>query len=140
MTAALVTGTLFKAAEQRQSKTGRPFVVATIKVKDREDWQWWRLTAFSESAQSELLRLAEGDALSAQGHLTAGLFTKDSGETKITFSIVADHVLALRQPPKERKPKPEPARPEPPDPRSRQERCAGSWQRPADGPSDDLPF
>jgi single-stranded DNA-binding protein len=137
MTAALVAGALFKTPEQKTSKTGKPFVTATIKVRDGEAFQWWRITVFSESAQAELMRLGEGDVLSAQGHLTAGLYTKDNGETKITFSIVADHILALRQPPRERKAK----APEPPaqDSRSRQDRCAGSWT-PGAGPSDSIPF
>jgi hypothetical protein len=84
------------------------------------------------------MRLGDGDAVSIQGLLTAGLYVKDGGETRITFSIVADQVLALRQPAKERKAKD--AKPEPPqDPRSRQQRCAGSWT-PGAGPSDDIPF
>jgi single-stranded DNA-binding protein len=135
----LVSGALFRAPEQKTSKSGKPFVVATIRVKDREDWQWWRVTVFSESAQAELLRLSEGDSVSAQGAMTAGLYLKDNGETKLTFSLVADQVMALRPAPAERKPakpKPEPA---PPDPRSRQERCAGSWA-PGSGPNDDVPF
>ena len=137
MTAALITGSLFKAPESRTSKTGRPFVTATIKVRDGEALQWWRVTVFSESAQAELLRLVEGDTLSAQGHLTAGLYAKEGAEVKITFSLVADFVLALRQPPR----KPKPKAPSTPTPdRSRPDRGADSWQRPLDGPDDSIPF
>jgi hypothetical protein len=35
---ALVTGTLFRAPEQRTSKAGKPFVVATLKAKDGDEW------------------------------------------------------------------------------------------------------
>jgi len=137
MTRALIVGAIYKAPEQRQSKSGKAYVVATVKVKDGDAFQWWRVTSFSESAAAELMRLSEGDSISVQGLMTAGLYTKDGGETRITFSLIADHVLALRQPPKDRKAKaPEP---QPQDTRSRQQRCAGTWA-PGAGPSDDFPF
>ena len=95
---AIVTGSLFKAPEQRTSKTGRPYGTATIRTKDGEASQFWRVTAFSESAQAELMRLDDGDALAVQGSFKAELYRPDGGETKLSLSIVADHVLALRQP------------------------------------------
>jgi len=100
---AIVTGSLFKAPEQRTSRTWRPFVTATIRAKDGEASQWWRVTAFSESAQAELMRLDDGDALAVQGAFKAELYQPEGGEARVSLSIAADHVLALRQPPKERK-------------------------------------
>jgi single-stranded DNA-binding protein len=100
---ALFSGSLFRAPEQRTSKAGRPFVTATIRVKDGDALQWVRVTAFSESAQAELMRVGDGDALSVQGSFKAELYQPDGGETKLSLSIVADQVLVLRQPPKERK-------------------------------------
>jgi single-stranded DNA-binding protein len=132
---ALITGVLFRAPEQRTSKAGKPFVTATLRVKDGEASQWWRVTAFSESAQAELMRLEEGDALSVQGSFRAELYQPEGGEARVSLSIVADRVLALAQPPRERKAK-APAQ----DERSRQDRCAGSWNGPDDGPNDPLPF
>jgi hypothetical protein len=134
---ALVTGALFKAPEQRTSKAGRQFAVATLKVRDGEAMQFWRVIVFSESTQAELMRLSEGDAVSAQGAMKAELYRPEGGDPKLSLSIVADHILALKQPPRERKAKaPEPA---PQDTRSRQEKCAGSWA-PGAGPSDEVPF
>jgi single-stranded DNA-binding protein len=98
----LVTGALFKAPEQRTSKAGKPFVTATIKAKDGDSAQWWRVIAFSESAQAELMRLTDGDALSVQGGLKVEIYAKDGGEPKLSLSITADHVLALRQPPRKK--------------------------------------
>jgi single-stranded DNA-binding protein len=100
---ALVTGVFFRAPEQRTSKAGKPFVTATIRVKDGDASQFWRITAFSESAQAELMRLGEGDALAVQGSFRAELYQPEGGEPKVSLSIIADRVLALRQPPKERK-------------------------------------
>jgi hypothetical protein len=137
--AALVAGSLFRAPEQRISKAGRPFASATLKVKDGEGVQFIRLVIFSESAMAELMRLAEGDALSAQGSFKAELYAKDGDAPKLSLSIVADQILALKQPPKQREAKPKTPPQEPQDTRSRQEKCAGSWT-PAGGPSDPLPF
>jgi hypothetical protein len=58
--------------------------------------------AFSESIQAELMRLADGDAISVQGALKAELYDKD-GEKRFSLSIIADYVLALLQLSKARK-------------------------------------
>jgi single-stranded DNA-binding protein len=97
----LVSGSLFRAPEQRTSKAGKLYVTATIKAKDGDAFQFWRVTAFSESVQAELMRLTDGDALSVQGALKAETYEKN-GATKLSLSVVADHVLAQRQPPKPR--------------------------------------
>jgi len=72
----LITGTLFRAPEQRTSKAGKPFVTATVRVKDGDPStgsgqasQWWKVLAFAESTQAELMRLADGDAISFKGTL-----------------------------------------------------------------------
>ena len=109
---ALITGMLFRAPEQRISRAGKPFWSATLRVKDGDATQWWKLLVFSESAGAELMRLGDGDALSAQGVFKAEPYDKD-GETRIGFTLFAEHVLALKQPPRERKPKADhPARPD----------------------------
>ena len=102
---AIVTGSLFKAPSLRASKTGRPYVTATIRAKDGEASQWWRVMAFSESAQAELMRLNEGDSCCVQGAFKAELYPPEGTPPKVSLSIIADHVLALRQPPMERKAK-----------------------------------
>jgi single-stranded DNA-binding protein len=116
MTYALVTGTLLRAPEQRTSKSGKPFATGTLIAKDSEAAQWWRVTAFSENAQAELLRLREGEAVSVQGPLKVETYEKD-GETKIALSIIANNVLPLRQPREKTPPR---------------ERCAAT-ERPFDG-------
>jgi len=93
----LITGSLFRDPEQKTSKTGRPYVTATLKVKDGDGFTFWRLTAFSESVSAELMRLSEGDSVSAQGALKVETYEKD-GATKISLSLIADQILALRQP------------------------------------------
>lgn len=132
---ALVNGALFRAPEKKNSKSGRPFVSATIKARDGEATSWVKLLVFSDSAGAELMRLSDGDAVSAQGALKVETYDRD-GLTKVSLTIVADQVLALRQPPRERKkPKQEDAPPR--DTRPRNERWAGDG---ADVFGDDMPF
>jgi single-stranded DNA-binding protein len=135
MISALVSGSLFRDPEQRQSKAGRPFTAGTIKSKNGDEFQFVRMVCFSESAQAELMRLHDGDAVSVQGAFKVELYRPEHGEPKLSLSIFVEQVIALRAPPKERKPK----SPKPEDTRSRQERCAGAWA-PGGGPNDSIPF
>jgi single-stranded DNA-binding protein len=97
---AIVTGAVYRAPEQRTSKAGKPFVTATIRAKEGETTLWWKVVAFSDSAQAELMRL--GDSLSVQGAFKAELYQPEGGEPKVSLSIIADRVLALRQSPASR--------------------------------------
>jgi hypothetical protein len=38
----LVTGALYRQAEKRTSKAGKPFVTATMRAKDGDALQWWK--------------------------------------------------------------------------------------------------
>jgi len=69
-----------------------------------------RITVFSDSAQTELLRLQDGDAIAVQGRLSAETYiSATDGKTNISLNIVAGPVLALRQPPKKREAKAKPS-------------------------------
>jgi hypothetical protein len=104
---ALITGTLFKPAEEKtSSKTGRTFVSAVIKVGgENVDGEFWACLVFSESVQGELLRLGVGDAVSAQGSAKIELYQKDGGEVRISRTIFANAILPLRAGPRERRAK-----------------------------------
>jgi single-stranded DNA-binding protein len=133
----LVTGTLYRAPEQRVSKAGRNFVVATLRAdyRDRET-QWWKVACFSETAQAELMRLSEGDAVSCQGALQVETYDKD-GETKLSLSVRADQVVALKQPARQRERKAEEPKP---DTRAERPSLASHGCDGADPYGDDVPF
>jgi len=111
MIAALLSGVVQRAPESRMSKAGKPFVTTTLRIKDGDGAQFWRLFVFSESAQAEIMRLGDGDALSVQGVPKFELYRPEGGEPRVSLSLTVDAVLALKQPPKERKPKPDKAPP-----------------------------
>jgi single-stranded DNA-binding protein len=108
-TFALISGALFRAAERKTSKAGKDYVTATVKATAGNESEFWRLIVFSESAQAELMRLADGDKLSAQGSMKIELYRSNDGSEKISRTLMADGVLALKPSPRERKPKTEPA-------------------------------
>ena len=101
----LITGALSRAPELKTSKSGKAYVTATIKVAADNAAEFWSVLVFSESTQAELLRLVEGDKVSVQGALKVEPYTARDGQTRINRTVFADHVLALRQPPRERKPR-----------------------------------
>jgi single-stranded DNA-binding protein len=104
----LLAGVLFKAPEIKTAKaSGKSFVVATLKVPGGNEMEFWTAIVFSENAQSEILRLGPGDRMTVQGSLKIELFIAKDGKPRINRTCVADHVLALRQPPRERKPRPD---------------------------------
>lgn len=103
-TSALVSGTLFRAAERRTAKSGRDFTVATVKATDGQTATFWRVTAFNESIGEQLARLNEGEAVAVQGRLDISTYDRD-GETRVSYQIIAEHVLALRQMPQARRPR-----------------------------------
>ena len=100
---ALISGVLYKAPEQKTSKNGNQFVSVTLKARDGDGFQYWRLTAFNQDAQTELMRLSANDAVSVQGLLRAELYKPEGGEPRVSLSLVVDQALAAR--PKPRKPK-----------------------------------
>jgi single-stranded DNA-binding protein len=106
---ALVTGALARAPETKTSKAGKPYVMASIKVAADNAIDYWSVLVFSETAQAELARLGEGDKVSVQGSLKVATYVAKDGETKINRTLFADCVLALRQPPREKKAKAAPA-------------------------------
>jgi single-stranded DNA-binding protein len=99
----LISGSLSKAPETRTSKAGKAFTMATIKVAADSAAEFWSIMAFNEAVQTELARLGAGDKITAQGAFKIENYTARDGATKVSRTLFADHVLALRQPPRERR-------------------------------------
>ena len=108
---ALISGALSCAPEIKTAKSGKAYCTASVRVAADSIVDYWRILAFSELAQAEPLRLGEGDKVSLQGSLKLEVYTNRSGEHKVSRTLFADHVMALRQPPpRQRTPKAPPTR------------------------------
>jgi hypothetical protein len=105
----LLSGSLFRGPERKMSKAGKAYATATMRVTGGREAEFWRLLAFSETAIAELMRLGDGDKLAAQGSLRVELYRAGDGSEKLSRTLMADAILPLRPPPRERKPKAAPA-------------------------------
>jgi single-stranded DNA-binding protein len=94
---ALISGTLFRTPERKISKGGKHYVSATIKCREGDASQFWRVTVFSESAGDEMMCMSAGDAVSAQGAMRAEIWTPEGKEPRIALSLTADAILPLRR-------------------------------------------
>lgn len=104
---ALISGVLYRAAEQKVGKSGKTYTGATIRCREGDGASFWRVTAFNEAAQNELLRLRDGDHVSASGAFTPAIYQPPGADARLSLSLIADQVVALRPKPR---PKPEASR------------------------------
>jgi single-stranded DNA-binding protein len=129
----LVSGALFKNPEMKTSKSGKTYATASIRTASADNTaaDFWNLLVFSETVAAELMRLSEGDKLAAQGSLKLEIYNN-----KISRTVFVDAILALRAPPREKKPKA--AKPAP----TAQGHAEQSIIPPASSPTfdDDIPF
>lgn len=105
----MISGALFRAPEQKISKNDKAYTVATLRSREGDGSQFWRLVIFHEAAQAEVMRLGDGDPLSVTGVLKAEIYTPEGGEPRLSLSIVVDQAIALK--PKKKEPKGESDRP-----------------------------
>jgi len=92
-----VAGIPSDAPASRELKGGRQCVTATLRAKDGKNTRFWHIVAFNETVQADFGRLTDGDAVAVRGALKAELYDR-SGETDLSFRVIAEDVLPLRQP------------------------------------------
>lgn len=98
MIEALITGTMFSLAEQRQGKNDSTFVLAKVKAQPAEGEPLIvNVIAFAREACAALLALDEGDALALSGTLTPKVWTDKQGNTRPALDLVASQVLTVYQ-------------------------------------------
>ena len=96
MIEALITGKLHQRAEERTSKSGKPFVTAKVRTAAGEaESLFVNVVAFSESAASALLALEAGDSLALAGTLKPGAWIDREGNARPSLDLVAAQVLTL---------------------------------------------
>lgn len=93
---ALITGKLHKRAEERTGRSGRPFVVASVRAAAGEGESLFvNVCAFSESACAALLALEAGDSLALAGSMTPKAWTDREGNSRPSVDMVAAQVMTL---------------------------------------------
>ena len=86
---ALILGKLHQRAEQRTSKTGRPFVTAKARTAAGEGESLFvNVIAFGDTACAALLALDAGDSLALAGTLKPGAWTDREGNARPSVDMV----------------------------------------------------
>jgi Single-strand binding protein family len=92
----LISGTIFRDIEVKESKAGKPYARATVKDGFAEDATFVTVYAFDGSAAFEVLRKAtKDDPLAAQGRLKIRTYQKGD-ETKVAVDLMADSILPIK--------------------------------------------
>jgi single-stranded DNA-binding protein len=125
----LLIGSLHRAPDTKTSKSGKDYVVASVKVYNGNEAEFWTTLAFGDDTREALLTCAEGEKVALQGSPKfEANGTDDQGHLKLRRSLFVDAILTARPKPRGRKPKVETAAPEP---RSGREAAEKSWAAPA---------
>jgi single-stranded DNA-binding protein len=91
---ALIAGRLFGTPAERQSKAGKAYATAKVRVAVREgESVFVNVIAFAPPAVTALLALAEGAGVALAGELTPGVWTDKDGKARPSLDLVAHQVL-----------------------------------------------
>jgi single-stranded DNA-binding protein len=89
----LIAGRISRGPERRQTSSGALFTALILQVQAaRNISEFWRVMAFSESAQAGLADLAVGDGLAVAGMLRVEIAERKG---RLSFSVTASRVLRL---------------------------------------------
>lgn len=94
---ALIQGKLLKDPEARQTKAGKPYATARVRVPTTNPAEtiFVSVVAFDPEAVAALLALNAGDAVSVAGPMKVGVWIDSQGNAKPQADIVADRVLSV---------------------------------------------
>ena len=92
---ALIGGKIAKKPEQRQSKSGKPFVTTSLSANvGNGESVFVSVIAFDPAPCRALLALDTGDSVSIAGSLTPKTYTAKDGTIRATLDVVASQVLS----------------------------------------------
>ena len=91
---ALISGRLHSKPVERTGTSGRPFVVAKVRVTDGSgEAHFANVIAFDQGACAGLLALGDGDSVALAGSLTPKLFQPAKGPARVSLDFTAHAVL-----------------------------------------------
>lgn len=103
MIGAVVTGTLVADPVARQTREGKPFTTATLRVPAGEDALFVGLAAFGTTAAARLAQMSKGGTVAACGVLEMNAWTTKEGETRTGWRLTASEVLTAYSATKKRR-------------------------------------
>lgn len=95
MIEALIAGKLFGKPERRTSRSGKSFVSTKVRVPSGEDAVFVGVVVFSDSVQTALLALDDGEAVALAGTLSAKARTDREGNARPNLDLIANQLLTV---------------------------------------------
>ena len=100
----LIGGKVYGKPEQRQSKAGKQFCTARVRVPLADGESIFvSVNCFDTKVTGQLLALGDGDSVALSGSLTPKVWTGKAGETRLSLDMVVHaittpyHVTRKRQ-------------------------------------------
>lgn len=93
MIGATVSGSLVSDPVERQTREGKTFTTATLRVPAGEDAIFVSVAAFDSTAAARLAQMRKGGAVSACGVLEVNNWTTQAGEARSGWRLTASEVL-----------------------------------------------
>lgn len=91
---ALIAGRIFGKPAERESKAGKAFATAKVRVATREgESVFVNVIAFAPPAVTALLALEDGAGVALARELTPGVWTDKDGKARPSLDLVAHQVL-----------------------------------------------
>lgn len=90
----LISGKLHGTAQERTSKSGKPFTTAKLKAATNEgELVFVNVLTFNADAQAALLALGDGDAVAVSGAIKPTAWQDKDGNTRTGLDMIAAQVL-----------------------------------------------
>lgn len=91
---ALIQGRVYAPAQERTSKSGRPFVTAKVTTSAKDGSSLFvNVIAFAPDACRALLALGAGDTVALSGELATSIYQGKDGAPRVGLDLTAHAVL-----------------------------------------------
>lgn len=94
---AIVSGALARDPEEKTSKSGNAYVLATIREGSGDRARWVRCFVFGDEACAAVLTLKAGDPIAVAGEIDAEIYAPAGAEPRVSWSAKVDAVLTARR-------------------------------------------
>ena len=93
---ALICGIISGAPAIKSAKSGKRFMIATIRSGSRGAARWWRCVAFNANAIREIGKLVDGAPVAVAGEFSAEIYSPAHGKSRLNWKIAADAVVSTK--------------------------------------------
>jgi single-stranded DNA-binding protein len=94
---AIVSGALARDPEEKTSKSGNAYILATIREGSGESARWVRCFVFGNEPCASVLTLKAGDPIAVAGEIDAEVYAPPGAEARVSWSAKVDAVLTARR-------------------------------------------